>query len=481
MNDGDAPDRAASEFGLPGETGESTLETGAPEVIDEPERPRTGAARVARIAAVAAGAIFIGALGILAVRAFTGDRAGADAPEAVVEAMATAASSEDVLGMLALLPPSEVGTFAEIYPDVMEWASREGHVAGGDLLAGLDIDISGLDVEATLLHPDVAIVELRAGTVTVAADPETADPWFVERFGPGYSSTVDELLAEVQERVRESQDDVVGLGLGGLFELQAPDSLHVMTIRREGRWYLSPLYSVAEFARRIADLPEADFMASRANARPGAPNASAVMGDFVDMLNRNRFEDYLAAETFADLEGERSALNIFVPPDELGAVLDYATAYEELLNRASEGEQRENLWEIIDDLGLEIRGGISIEINTREEPGPGDAVVLFLSSGSINATAEVTVIETGEVQPWEIQVSWNGLCTTGYTQIYDDRDDFDGCIEPEDWPGDDEPFLVVREVDGTWYISYVETAIAYIELFLDDYLDDGASVGVQST
>ena len=73
-------------------------------------------------------------------------------------------------------------------------------------------------------------------------------------------------------------------------------------------------------------------------------------------------------------------------------------------------------------------------------------MVLYLSSGSINASAEVTVIETGEVQPWEIHMSWEGLCSTGYAQIYDDFEDFEVCIDPEDFPGDeDELFIVVRE------------------------------------
>ena len=33
---------------------------------------------------------------------------------------------------------------------------------------------------------------------------------------------------------------------------------------------------------------------------------------------------------------------------------------------------------------------------------------------------------------------------------------------------------MVREVDGYWYESYVETGLAYIRLFLDDYLSDVA-------
>ena len=457
-------------------------ETDEPEPDDttgEPGELPGRAARIARIAAVAVGLIFLAVIGYAVVGALGGDGTGGDNPEAVVEAMAVAASNEDTLGMLALLAPAEVGTFSEIYPDLMEWAAREGHIEGGDLLAGLDIDISGLEVEATHLHPDVAIVELRAGTLAVTADPATADPSYVERFGSDYSTTVDEMLAEIQETVGESQDDVIDFGLGELFELHAPESIHLMTVRSGGRWYISPLYSVVEFARGIADLPQADFTASRQDPKPGASSAANVMGDFVDMLNSHRFEDYLEAETITDNVDERSPLNVFVPPDELGVVLDYAVSYRAWLDRINERDQPENLWQIIDDLGLEISGGVSIDIDTREQPGPDDAVVLYLSSGSINASAEVTVIETGEVQPWEIHMSWDGLCTTGHAQIYGDFEDFDACIDPEDWPGDeDELFLVVRRIDGDWYISYVETALAYVRLFLDDYLSNADRAGV---
>ena len=470
----------------PGDAGVSPPATGEPETDGEaeagtgPRRPPGGAARVVRVVALAVGVIFIAAVGYAVVDAFSGGGVGDDNPEDVVEAMAAAASREDTIGMLALLPPSEVGTFAELYPSITRWAVQKGHFDNEDWLAGVDIDISGLDTEATYLHPDVAIVELRAGTLSVTVDPDIADSSHVDRFGREYSRTLDELLAELQDTVREGSASIAEYWLGDLFELHEPDGIYVMTVRREGRWYLSPFYSVAEFARHIADLPQADFEASRADAKPGAESASAVIGNFVGMLNSHRLEDYLEAETIADIDGQRSPLNAFVPPDEIGVLLDYAVSYRAWLDRINETDQPENLWQIIDSLGLEIRGEIFIDVDTREQPRPDGAVVLYLSSGSISATAEVTVIETGEVQPWEIEMSWDGLCATGYALIYDDYEDFESCVEPEDWPGDDdELFIVVRRVDGDWYVSYVETALAYVGLFLDDYLNDADDAGAE--
>ncbi len=429
--------------------------------------------RTVRIVALAVGAAFMASLAYAVWGALRGGGVGADRPEAAVEAMAAAASDEDAIAMLGLLAPPEVGTFAELYPDLLKWAAREELIANEQWLAGVDVEISGLDTETTYLHPDVAIIELRGGDLSIAVDPEVADPDHVDRFGREYSVTVDEMLAGLQDAVREGRESIADLTVEGLFELREPDGIYIMSIRHGGRWYLSPFYTVAEYARHIADLPQADFTASKEDARPGASSAAGVIAGFVEMLNSHRFEDYLEAETIADLGGDRSPLNAFVPPDELGVVLDYAVAYRAWMDRINEGEQPENLWQIIDSIGLEIRGGIDIEIDTRERPGPDGTVVLYFSSGSIDAQAEVTVVETGEVQPWEIYLSWDGLCTTGYVRIYDDFEDFEGCIEPENWPGDeDEMFIVVREVEGHWYQSYVETGLAYARLFLDDYLDD---------
>lgn len=439
-----------------------------------PEKPAGKMGRIVRVGALVVGVVFMSSIAYAVWGALRGDGTGADDPAAVVEAMAAAANDEDAIAMLGLLAPAEVGTFAELYPDLLKWAAHEELIANEQWLAGLDIEISGLETEVTRRHSDVAIVELRAGELSITVDPEVADPGHVDRFGRQYTLTVDELLADLQDAVTGGRDSVAAAtGLDGLFELHEPDGLYIMTVKHEGRWYLSPFYTVAEYARQIADLPSADFTASREDAKTGASSAAGVMGGFVEMLNTHRFEDYLEAETIADVGGDRSPLNAFVPPDELGVVLDYAVAYRAWLDRLNEGEQPENLWQIIDSLGLEISGEIDIEVNTRERPGPSDSVILYLSSGSIDAWAEVTVIETGEVQPWEIHMSWDGLCTSGYLLIYDDFTDLEGCIEPEDWPGDeDEVFIVVREVDGHWYASYVETGLAYARLFLDDYLSN---------
>ncbi len=439
-------------------------------VVPEASGPgRVG--RVFRVAALAVGAVSMSALTYAVWGTLRGGGSGADGPEAVVEAMAAAASNEDAVAMISLMAPAEVGSFTELYPDVLDWAAREGHIADEQWLAGVDIEISGLDAEATHLHPDVAIVELRAGQLSVTVDPEVADPGHLDRFGSGFSRSVDGLLAELQNAVREGNEAVADVSLDGLFELREPDSLHVMTIRHEGRWYVSPFYTVAEYARRIADLPQADFTASREDAKPGAASASGVIAGLVEMLNSHRLEDYLAAETVDDLGGARSALNAFVPPDELGVWLDYAVTYQGWLDRLNEGAEPLNLEQAVGSLGLEISGEIDAEVNTRERPGPGGAVVVYLSSGSIHAAAEVTAVAAGEVQPWEIQLSWDGLCTTGHMRIYEEFDEFEECIDSEDWPGDDdEVFIVVREIDGYWYASYIETALAYARLLLDDYL-----------
>ena len=414
-------------------------------------------------------------MGYALVDALSGGGVGDDNPEDVVEAMAAAASREDTIGMLALLPPSDVGTLTELYPSITRWAVREGHFDNEDWLAGVDLEISGLETEATYLHPDVAIVELRAGTLSVTVDPDIADSSHVDRFGREYSRTLDELLAELQETVHEGSASIAEYWLGDLFELHEPDGIYVMTVRREGRWYLSPFYSVAEFARHIADLPQADFEASRADAKPGAESASAVIGNFVGMLNSHRLEDYLEAETIADIDGQRSPLNAFVPPTSLGSCSTMRSRTALGSTGSTRGTSPRTCGR--SSTTLDWRSAARSPSTWTHASNPGRMVPWCCTSARAQSAPPQRSRQSkpARSQPWEIEMSWDGLCTTGYALIYDDYEDFEACVEPEDWPGDDdELFIVVRQVDGDWYVSYVETALAYIELFLDDYLSDDA-------
>ena len=103
--------------------------------------------------------------------------------------------------------------------------------------------------------------------------------------------------------------------------------------------------------------------------------------------------------------------------------------------------------------------------------GPGDdgAVVLHLASGSIAMDASVVEPESRTVSTMEMEASWDGLCGRAVVVIDGSGpDEMSDCVPTDVLPaGFDDVFVVVGQVEGDWYVSYIETVLAYAELFVE--------------
>ena len=97
------------------------------------------------------------------------------------------------------------------------------------------------------------------------------------------------------------------------------------------------------------------------------------------------------------------------------------------------------------------------------------AVILRLVSGSIAMDASVVDPESRSVSTMQMEASWDGLCGRAVVVIDGSgADEASDCVPTDVLPaGFDDIFVVVGEVQGDWYVSYIETALAYIELFLE--------------
>ena len=84
---------------------------------------------------------------VLSLRsASEGSVIGAASSEEAVNGLAVALAAEDVVGAAAMLPPSEVGHAIDLYKRVIELAQKEGALAGGNPLAGIDLQVADLDI-----------------------------------------------------------------------------------------------------------------------------------------------------------------------------------------------------------------------------------------------------------------------------------------------------------------------------------------------
>ncbi|MCB1001317.1 MAG: hypothetical protein KDB40_18640 [Acidimicrobiales bacterium] len=185
-------------------------------------------------------AALVGAIGFTAVALNGAGTAGAETPEDAVRSFLEAAEAEDVLGMIDVLDPAEVPALRSAVE-----RGREDAVAGQlvgeefrlDGVAGVDIEVADLALTTQPVIDGVVVVR-PTGSLSWSFDP-TAFP-----FG-------DELAPLVTDLTASS-------GAGEIDDLWSDAML--ATIERDGRWYVSAGFTVAELIRSATDA-----------APPGAP------------------------------------------------------------------------------------------------------------------------------------------------------------------------------------------------------------------
>ncbi len=444
-----------------------------------------------RLIALFVGVVFLVAVLYIVISGVSGERRGAEGPEAAVAELVEALNNEDIVAALNVMAPSEVGTLGDMYPRLVELAAEDGDVENENLLVGLDFEMAGLKTRATELHPGVALVELRSGTLSMAIDPDVADP---DLFDVGESGeteaaiTIEEMRDAMREledsgeldESREAIEEIFGTSVDEPITVRAPrDGVFLMTVERDGRWYVSPIYTVAEYVRQILDLPPADFALSREKAKPGASSPAGVVDDVVEVINSYTVEQHLDALLDGDPQGIFDPFAVFVPYDELGVFIDYSPSFAALteeINEAFQGDDMQEelsaeMEELID--AYEIEGEISLTVNVREEERQDGDVVIYLESGSLKVDMSALLDPDYEdVTEVDIDASWDGLCVDLSGSIDGEPEDsFEDCVPADSRPeGLDEIFVVVGEIDGSWYVSYVETILAYIDIFIEDQL-----------
>ena len=217
-----------------------------------PNRRRRAAGIGATIAVIAGG------VGISTV-AFQGasNPGGADSPEEAVQEFADALEREDVLGMIDVALPEEVSALRAVFEDATSEVERVGILDESfslDAVAGIDVAVPGLTLTTENLDTDLAIVTATGGTFDATFDPAS--------FPLG--SIVREVLGDELAASRSSQP------LGG-----TDPSVMLATVARDGRWYVSLGFTVAEYARVAAG---AAFPSPVAIERVGgeSPEAAAL-------------------------------------------------------------------------------------------------------------------------------------------------------------------------------------------------------------
>jgi len=196
-------------------------------------------------------AILAAAFGVTTLAVSSTDDGGAATPEEAVIRLVDAVESEDVLSVLDIVDPAEVGALRAALVQAESDAKRLELVDESfrlDGIAGIDIQADGLQYATNDLTSDLATVTATAGTLTTTIDP-AAFP-----FG-------DVLHESADDGASTSTVDLAADGSGWAT---------LATVRRDGRWYVSVSFTIAERARRDAevDLPSAAGIAPEGFTSP---------------------------------------------------------------------------------------------------------------------------------------------------------------------------------------------------------------------
>ncbi len=266
--------------------------------VDAPNRRRRAAGIGATIAVIAGGV----GISTLAFQG-AGNPGGADSPEEAVQAFADALEREDVLGMIDVALPEELGALRAVFEDATSEVERVGILDESFSLAaveGIDVAVPGLTLTTENLDTALAVVTVTGGTLDATFDPAVFPLGSIVREVVG-----DDLVASQTSEPLFGTDPPVMLA----------------TVAHDGRWYVSLGFTVAEYVRLANG---AEFPPPAAIERVGSESPEAATVAFYEQLAALDLEGAIARMA----PGEGDALlrysSLFVP--EAQAAIEQARA-----------------------------------------------------------------------------------------------------------------------------------------------------------
>jgi hypothetical protein len=380
-------------------------------------------------------------VGVMTLRSNTSASAGGDSPEDAVSSALEALSDEDIIGAAEMLLPTERRSLVEPMLQIVDELKRLevlDPALGMSDLAGVDLDFTDVQYEVEELTEDLAYVRLVGGQTSAAFDPAALP---LGRLVLDYAAPED--LGEATHEITaiEASDDGIAV------------------VRRDGRWYVSLGYSIAEAGRRDADLPLPD--PTQALAPRGAISAEGAV------------ESMLRAAVDLDV---RRVLEL-LSPDETEAVHDYASLF---LPQAEAEAGRTRKQMKLDEISVELnRVDLSSKAHGRGRLVTIDGLSATVVSPFVNAEMDITgseghiLITSPEGFDAELRYA-DGCVTTLFHEPGRPPESEKFC--EDDVPGALDEFLGVGElpdfdifattpdigvltveVDGDWYVSPLGT------------------------
>lgn len=336
------------------------------------------------------------------------DQGGAASAEEVGTQLTAALDNEDVLGVIDLLLPGERDTFRDPMVDMVDNLRRLE-------VLSLDADLSkigGLDIQFT--------------DVTVREEPTNVDDIANIYLSGASSVSVDGASVPLGDLLLDELFDGDRPDMDQPADSAEFDDTKLTVVERDGRWYLSLFYSVAESVRGDDDIPTTGI--------------EPVGGDSPE----DALDTMFAAISDLDLEATLAVLD----PTEAEALHRYAPLF---LDEAQDEIDSIGLEWGITDTEYEVRGEgdrrtVAVTALTFQASVPDEGEVrVEVRDGCLTATFEGDEEKFCEDDLQAGALEDIGVAGEGTQAFLDTVEEAFSDLEPSG--------IAVHEVDGQWYVS----------------------------
>ncbi len=333
-----------------------------------------------------------------------GSSDGADTPEQAVQELLESVARGDLLGAAELIEPAERATLID--PGITMVAELQRlRVLSDDFQLGnvgaISYELSDMSYVATGLSEQVAVVEVR-GTIATSGDSSTL---------PLGDLLLDNLgQAELDMMQQEASTESI-------------DGESIVAVARDGRWYISYWYTVAEAMREQVGAPLPDF-----GAGP-VPDGGDSPEDLV--------EKFVERATSFDIGGMIASLD----PDEAAALYDYSTLFLEDAQAALDEATAGSRGVSVDVTRVDVRSDVD-----------GDNAQVWVEGIAATITADEgsAVIDTSAACMVLVDEGSGEYCAVDEGLLEEQGAEWGVALDIGDFLP---PSIRMHRVDGKWYLS----------------------------
>ena len=417
------------------------------------------------IAAVLAAVLAVGG-GAFAVYTYLTQR-GAASPDEVMSTVSQAIVDKDIISMFKMVSPSEIDTVADSADAIRDGGSdsRKGSSkadpgallskdAINNYLEALDVSSSEMTYSVDQKSDDLAIATISSWHLDVSVDQSLADTLRTR-----YQSAKGSSLTDDEEEFF-SNLDFSDLSYDGDFAEDFSEDfnnegipLEIVMIKEDGRWYISPLLTSAQWSYQTQtkwdDDVESPNYAADFDSVKGADSPEAAVQNLTEaILDARRPSDMLDDSVTGLLSLPERRLAMVYGPVMIGDDAKFS-------ERASENVKID--WDLT---STDIGGGQSVV-------QPGNSTITLNPDDD---DEKITFEFEGNTMKVTTPASDNNTASVDFTRQLEDPDRLG---------------VVVEKSDGTWHVSSSGTIVNIFSLrpserALDKFSDTLEDLGVDS-